>query len=470
MTPRISITLRLTALFAATSSIMLLALGYLIGETVERHFQDQDRALLVGKLELARHALSTITSPSELEALQLNLGDALIGHHDLSILVLGANGQSVFATPHSEFPPALLSPASGAVTWASTDLVVWERDDQILRGLAAVIPIALAEWSPVTVAIAIDISHHREFLTAFRVTLWWVMGLTAMLSALLGWVVTRYGLMPLRDIARISREVSIERLDERIALHSIPIELKETATAFNDMLARLADSFRRLTDFASDIAHELRTPLSNLMMQTHVTLAQARTIEDYREVLYSNAEELDRVARTVSDMLFLAKADHGLIVPQRETVELVRELMELIEFYGIAAQEQGVTLQLDGTGRVLGDRLMLRRAMGNLLSNAIRHSSHGSSVRVTLNSVSENGDLAVAVAVENSGTDIAPEELPHIFDRFYRIGPSRYSSTEGAGLGLAITQSIIQAHGGHIQVTSGGGQTRFTILFPNIVH
>lgn len=465
MTPRASITLRLTSLFAAVSATVLLALGYLIGATVERHFEKQDRMILIGKLELGRHALAAITSPAELDALPLTLGDALVGHHDLSIVVLGPNGQTLFTTPHADFPAEFLAPPSAVVAPAQEALVIWTRDDKIFRGLAAAVPIALLEWSPVTIAVAADISHHVEFLAGFRNTLWWVVSVAVLLSALLGWAATRYGLAPLRDITRISREVSIDRLHERLQLDSVPLELRETAAAFNDMLARLEDSFRRLTDFASDIAHELRTPISNLMTQTHVTLSQARTVEDYREVLYSNAEELDRLARMISDMLFLAKADHGLIVPLRGPVHLDHEVRELFDFYDAIAQKQGVRLHLQGSSCVDGDRLMLRRALSNLLSNAIHHTGYGGSIGVVLEN---SADGAASVTVENPGADIPREHLPHIFDRFYRIDPSRQLSAEGAGLGLAITQSIIRAHDGQIDVTSSGGLTRFTITLASL--
>ena len=464
MTRRLSITLRLTLLFGATSVIVLLALGYLITQTVEHHFEEEDLDTLVGKVELAQHALSGVTSNADLDGLSRQLSNALVGHSGLSMTVLGPDGRILFATPNSTFPPALLS-LTGTTEHVSTGLVAWTQGEHMFRGLAAAMPIALADISPVTIAVATDISHHAELLDMFSATLWWVMGFAALLSAVLGWVATRFGLMPLRDIARISRETSIDRLNDRIQLNLIPIELKETATEFNDMLARLEDSFRRLTDFASDIAHELRTPISNLMTQTHVTLAQARTIDDYREVLFSNVEELDRLARMVSDMLFLAKADHGLIIPLLETVNLARELTELIEFYGIAAHERDVTLQLSGSGVVMGDRAMLRRAMGNVLSNAIRHSQPGGVVRVII-----DGHDEVSVRVENSGAEIATEQLPRVFDRFYRADPSRHPASEGAGLGLAISQSIIHAHDGKIQASSANGITRFTILFSGAVN
>lgn len=462
MTRRLSITLRLTLLFGATSVLVLLALGYLIGKNVEHHFEELDREILDGKIQLVEHALSNITSRAGLDALPRQLSNALVGHYGLNMVLRDPRGQNLFATSDADFPPSLLALASGTSPHVLTDIVVWRHEENLYRGLAMVMPIPLPEASPVTILIATDISHHEELLGTFRATLWWALGLAAAMSALLGWMATRFGLAPLRDIARISRETTIDRLSDRIQLNTIPSELKETALAFNDMLARLEDSFRRLTDFASDIAHELRTPISNLMTQTHVTLAHARTIDDYREVLFSNVEELDRLARMVSDMLFLAKADHGLIMPQRETVDLTRELTELIEFYGIAAHEREVLLRLEGTGVVMGDRSMLRRAIGNLLSNAIRHSQPGASVRVALHK-NAIGNLELSVA--NSGVDIPPEQLPRIFDRFYRADSSRHASSEGAGLGLAITQSILRAHDAKIHVTSSQGTTCFTIVF-----
>ncbi len=210
-------------------------------------------------------------------------------------------------------------------------------------------------------------------------------------------------------------------------------------------------------------AHEMRTPVSNLMTQTEVALSRSRSAHEYREVLYSSLEEYERLARMISDMLFLAKTDHAMILPRNEVVDLTAEIRELFDFFGALAEERGVALELRGQGSIRGERLMIRRAISNLLSNAIRHTPQGGSVRVRI-SPRESG--AVQLAVENPGAQIPPEHLPRLFGRFYRVDPSRQKASDGAGLGLAITKSIVDAHRGSIEATSSGTITRFEITFP----
>jgi two-component system heavy metal sensor histidine kinase CusS len=301
-------------------------------------------------------------------------------------------------------------------------------------------------------------------MRAFEQSLWLAIAASIALTALLGWIAARRGLAPVREMADLTQGISANRLGDRLRPESVPTELIDLAIAFNAMLARLEGSFTRLSDFSSDLAHELRTPISNLMTETQVAISKARSADQYREVLYSNLEEYERLARMIADMLFLAKADNGLIVPSSELVDLAAEARELFGFYEAFAEEQNVGLVLAGAGAVRGDRLMLRRALSNLLSNAIRHTPRGGSVTVRLDRYKPE---EIELSVENPGEDIEPEHLPRLFDRFYRIDRSRQkASSEGAGLGLAITKSIVEAHKGTIEVFSSNGSTRFAISFP----
>ena len=168
----------------------------------------------------------------------------------------------------------------------------------------------------------------------------------------------------------------------------------------------------------------------------------------------------------IADMLFLAKADNGLIIPSHEPVDLRQGIEDLFAYYEALAEDQGVALTVQGAGNVLGDHLMLRRALSNLLSNAIRHTPHGGTVSVSIGTA---GSGNVLIAVENPGEPIPAEQLPRIFDRFYRVDPSRQRTSEGAGLGLAITRSIVQSHGGTIRAASGK-TTRFEITLPALPH
>jgi two-component system heavy metal sensor histidine kinase CusS len=198
---------------------------------------------------------------------------------------------------------------------------------------------------------------------------------------------------------------SAQKLDDRLDVESVPVELVALAETLNAMLSRLEDSFRRLSDFSSDLAHELRTPVSNLLTQTQVTLSRPRTPEDYRDVLVSNVEEFERLSRMIADMLFIAKADEGQIVPSREKIELERVAEDLLDYYRLIAEEKGVSLIRSGAAQVIGDPLMMRRAISNLLSNAIRHTPSGEAVRIAI----EPADTGrIRIIVTNSGEMIPP--------------------------------------------------------------
>ena len=305
--------------------------------------------------------------------------------------------------------------------------------------------------------------HQRGFMAVFRKILWLSIASGMLLTGVLAWIAARRGLEPVRHIMALARGISASRLGDRLSLETVPTELSDLASAFNAMLARLEDSFRRLSHFSSDLAHELRTPVGNLVTETEVALSRARSADEYREVLYSNLEEYNRLSRMIGDMLFLAKADNGLVVPRQERVNLEEETRELFAFYDALAEEIGVGLVLDGAGTILGDRLMIRRALSNLLSNALRYTLRGNSVTVTIDRL-DSGETRLAI--ENPGEHIPPEHLPRLFDRFYRVDASRHKTGEGTGLGLPITKSIVEAHQGTIMASSANGAIRFEIRFP----
>jgi two-component system heavy metal sensor histidine kinase CusS len=341
---------------------------------------------------------------------------------------------------------------------------VWKsKQGKPFRGLAARTQTGISGIPPAVVAVATDISHHEHFMSSFRITLWSVVILAALLTGVLGWAAVRRGLAPLQAIKREAAGITANRLSARLPTDSIPTELADLTETLNQMLARLENSFQRLSDFSSDLAHELRTPVSNLLTQTQVTLSKARTGEEYHDVLASNVEEFERLSRMIADMLFLAKSENDLIVPNREPVDLAVEAEGLLEYYGVLADEKHIELGCLGSGVVWGDRLMIRRAISNLISNAVRHTPHGGRVAVRI----DDSDRKVAkLVVENTGDTIPAEHMERLFDRFYRVDTSRQYLGEGAGLGLAITRSIARAHGGEILGRSSHGITAFELTVP----
>ena len=313
-----------------------------------------------------------------------------------------------------------------------------------------------------TIVVATPIDYHLRFLAEFRRTLWlMVLSGIAVVSAM-GWIAVRQGHAPLRRIVERMRLVSASRAAQAIAPESVPRELGDLAVSFNEMLRRVDESFASLKNFNADIAHELRTPITNLMTQTQVSLSRARTVEEYREILYSNMEEYERMAQMVGDMLFLAQQENGDGLRDSASVDLAGEVRHLFDYFEGWAEECGVTLRLTGAARVVGDRRLLQRALANLLSNAIRYTPGGGSVNVTLERAGDD----VVIEVENPGGAIPAADLPKIFDRFYRVDPSRQRRGDGAGLGLAIVKAIAQAHGGTVTAHSDDARTRLRISIP----
>lgn len=454
---RKSITFRLTLLFAAVSTTVLLLLGLLVGTLVERHFEELDMELLTGKIELLQSALRKVDSNRGIDALSAKLDESLVGHHGLAVAVLSAEGRTLYATAGAQFPDDIRTRAKRGLTSVWTDAA-----NRSYRGVFAEARIGDASLAPAVVAVSTELSHHQHFMHSFKQALWSVMAAAALLTGLLGWFAARRGLAPLREIRQRAAEITAARLDQRLPVDAIPAELAEVAATLNEMLARLQDSFRRLSDFSSDLAHELRTPVANLLTQTQVTLSRSRTLAEYNDVLASNVEEFERLSRMIADMLLLAKSDNDLIVPHREPVDLPAEIRGLAEFYDALLDEKGIRLSCAGAGLVSGDRLMLRRALSNLLSNAIRHTPAGGHIAIRVAA----DEAALTLSVENSGLTIPQQHLPRLFDRFYRVDASRRRFGEGAGLGLAITRSIARAHGGDASVRSERGLTTFEIRLP----
>lgn len=454
-----SLTLRLTLLFALASALVLFLLGLLIGDAVEKHFEEQDMELLSGKMELVRHILDRSKGPWPNQVLTQELDDALTGHHGLAVSILTADGRIVFTNDSNAFSPGLSS--AGAAE--SGRPVKWIASNGLsMRGIVASAATAEA-GTTLTVGIATEISHHEHFMESFRHTLWSFIATAAIVMGMLGWFVARRGLSPLQAIKQRAAAITAKNLHSRLPSEAIPRELAELTDTLNGMLSRLEESFQRLSDFSSDLAHELRTPVSNLLMQTQVTLSKARSADEYRDVLASNAEEFERLSRMISDMLFLAKADNNQVIPNLESVDLTEEVRGLLEYYEILAEEKHLHLSLSGNGFVNGDRLMLRRAISNLLSNAIRHTPEDGGIAIRIH----DGDQGqVSLTIENPGPAIPPEHLERLFDRFYRADSARNRTTEGAGLGLAITRSILRAHGGDVRVFSANQLTRFILLIP----
>lgn len=454
----VSITARISLLFTLSAAGVLLVGGLAFEYALRDRFLKEDMIELGGKMEVIRTVLSAAPKFGDQAEIPLRLNDIVYGHPGIIVLVRTADG-----TLFSSGNPAVANQLADAGGVAEGRPAMRKYGSHVYRFMSSRIDLGRPRTGTAQAVVALDITDDQNFVREFQRYLWLGMALFSLILGWLGWVVVRHGLAPLRQVSALVAAISSKQLDKPLDDQGVPTELKDLVAAFNTMLTRLHDSFRRLSEFSSDIAHELRTPIHNLLIQTQVTLAGDESLPACRAVLQSNEEEYQRLSRMITDMLFLAKADNKLLSLKKEPVALAQEVAGLFEFYEAMASERGIGLIQSGDATVAADRLMVQRALSNLLSNALRYTPEGGEIRVEIGADRDRVNLTIA----NPGPEIPADQRDRIFERLYRIDPSRREGhTDNVGLGLAITRSIVEMHGGRISADSKDGWVVFTMILP----
>jgi two-component system, OmpR family, heavy metal sensor histidine kinase CusS len=466
-----SLTTRLGAWFALLSAVLLAVVGVMLCHTLEAELLSRDVAELMAKTAQLRGALGDFESVPALRARQADFFGAVYDTQRQAIVVADRDGRALLASRELMVPPDLLM-GFAAQPGRAPQTVQWNQhgDDwcAVLAwgalGHRSIATSAAASVVSVVLVVALNRSSTNLMLDQFYRQLILMLVGGGLITSAIGFAVAYHGLRPLRQIDATASAITADRLTERLDLSRAPDEVLRLGASFNAMLARLQESFRRLSEFSSDLAHELRTPLNTLLGQTHVALSRTRAPHEYQDVLESNAEELERLRKMTEDMLFLAKADDRETRLDWQTFEVREELDKVADYFAVVAEDRAVKVEVAGAAPLRADRRLVQRALNNLFANAVRHAPSGSAVKVWIDASS---DGAVQLAIANAGPGIAAEHLPRVFDRFFRTDPSRPDSTESNGLGLAIVQSIMRMHGGLAAAESvAGGLTTFTLRFP----
>ncbi|MEW6760398.1 MAG: heavy metal sensor histidine kinase [Pseudomonadota bacterium] len=453
-----SLTLRVTLAFVLIVALTASLLGIYLYRAFVAEIVRRDDLQLLGKLRQVQIVLGRPGAAELLAAQPDFFRDTMSGQENSLVRIVAAGG-AVLAdiNPGGERYP--VPPSAGAAPGRAA-IAAWTARGGIPGGVVA--GSARLGATPVTVVVARAYGERTAMFARYRARILAACAAGALLAAVLAALILRRGLRALRAVAEHAALVKPGTLARRLDIAEAPSELRPLVDAFNAMLQRLQDGYARLSGFSADLAHEFRTPVTNMIGQSQVALGQGRSREEYEALLASNIEELERLARMIESMLFLARAGQEEVVLARQPLEAREELERVAGFFEGMAEERGLRLQCGGEGRFAADPALVRRALANLVSNAVRHAEEGSTIALH----SEQRPGMVALSVSNAGAPIPSEHLDHLFDRFYRVDSARSDAEGSTGLGLSIVSAIMNLHGGKATVHSHGPETRFTLVFP----
>jgi two-component system heavy metal sensor histidine kinase CusS len=461
-----TLSFRLSAAYSLAGLLLVMLATASLYIVLRTELDRSTELFLADKLNVLRTMLRE--RPDDEDALreEIQLESEARRYQQFYILLLDEHGQPIMTTPGMDERLDLAELASRTRDRAGRSIAMTGRDGQPFRVTTAPVAVGVSPSRTDTVQVAIDVSQEELLLARYRMWFWIILAATSFLFPLVGYRIARQGILPVEEIAATARRITSTNLRERIASEGYPAELASLAGTFNAMLERLEESFERISRFSADIAHDLRTPVNNIRGEAEVALARARSVDEYRDVLESSLEESVRLSELIGDLLFLARSESPLTELHRESVNIGELLITVRDYYEASAADAGISLVVNNGSAQLNaelDRSLMLRAVSNLVSNAIAHTPSGGTV--TMAALSDGA--AMRIVVSDTGAGIPAEALPRVFDRFFRVDPSRSKASGGTGLGLAIVQGILARHGGSAQITSQLGRgTSVTLLMP----
>lgn len=441
-----SIAVRLAVTFGVVALIVFslsgLALYQALNQTLERQ-QEED---LRGKLEVAKRLIGEVKTVERWDELRKTLATITTTDGNTRFWIACENTALTFGDMFPSLTPQI---ANGDVK----SMKVADASHP-MKTLGTVLR-PLADYPEIHLLVGVSSEPARRTLHTFAIALVVISICGIALVAAFGYWVARFGLRPLTRLSAEAESISPKNLSQRLTLSADICELAALTASFNGALDRLEAAYAQLEGFNADVAHELRTPIGNIIGLTQVALTRERSREELVETLASNLEELERLRAIVNDMLFLARADQGETAHYLSEASLASEVRKTIEFLEPLIEEKDLSVDAIGDAQASVDKSLFRRAMTNLLHNAIQYSPAGAKLSVAMRRLADG----VEVSVSNPGEGIPAKHLSRLFDRFYRVDASRALSTENHGLGLAIVKAIAKMHGGSVFATSSGGMT-----------
>lgn len=452
-----SLARRLAVLFAVSAALLLTGLAGGTYWALEREFQVDENRLLDDTVTLLQTILAENDNLVETLHQELPRDLEAFHFHRYQLRILDTGGARLYESIHfPELPESFLSK------------LVCYREGQDGSGRAfrtgttsyrVLLAEAHSQRRKLKLLVALDTSQKTRTLTTYSRVLVVMVVFGVTVAALGAGTVVARGLWPLEVMTRLVSRLRVDRLSQRLSRASWPTELQPLAHEFDRLLDEIEDGLERISGFCLDMAHELRNPLTSLRLEAEIALSQPREGEEYRQVLSSALEELERISVLIERLLLVARTDSARPHLEPEVFSVKERVEALAEFH-FATVEEGVQIDIPDQAVLMADAPLFELALGNLFSNALKYGKPPYRV-----SWSKSPNHAI-LEVSNAGPAIPPEHLPLIFERLYRVDPSRSQSSPGYGLGLALVRSAMRAHGGEVEVSSDSQQTCFRLIFP----
>jgi len=455
-----SLTLRSTLAFAAVAMLAVSSAGMYLYETMKASVMTRSDHAVLARLDHFRKLLQYDLTLDTLRGSPQLFENMLDSEDD--IFIIGEPGKTpvIMVNPMHARLPEMPVVAPGQPLAASDLRSGTASADAPMRAATVA---AMSGGKLVHLTAAHLAVKEMATLANFRNRILIAIAMAFVFTALLGYLLLRRGLRPLRSMAAHATAITPARLDSRMDNRDTPVELQQLSDAYNAMLDRLSDGYQRLNQFSADLAHEIRTPVGSLMGHCQVTLRQPRTADEYQALVASNLEELERISRMVESILFLARADDAQAALNRQPLKLADEVQRVTGYFEGLAEERQMTFVTSGDAELDADPLLLRRALSNLVANAIRYADEDSEINIRV----VQGPEQYRIEVESQGPELSESALGKLFDRFYRADASRHQRSDSNGLGLAIVAAIMQLHGGEATVSQPAhGRIRFALVFP----
>lgn len=463
-----SLAATLAIAFSAITVIVFAFAGSYVYVALSRQVKEQDDLDILLAARHTRRLVHELSGIDDIPKYAERLNSQVYGNEAMSLMIKDQQNRTILEhnasrTAAPPFTMKMIVQDPERSTDAS--IVSWALPDGTpVRGIGTLS--TLRDGATVRIIVARDMRDRWQLLDHYRERLIGASCVGAIIAFLLGIFLVRRALQPLKVIARTAEKITVDHLDTRIAEGRVPQELQMLVQSLNKTFGNLERSFERISQYTTDLAHDMRTPLANLRGATEVTLSRERTADEYQMLLASNLEECDRLSKMIENVLFLARAEHPQFVQNRIRFDVINQLRLLADYFEGLADDAAVRIAIQGEGFLTADLELFRRAVSNLLANAIRFTPPSGTVTLSV----AVDSTTVVLTVHNEGIPVAPAYLERIFDRFYRGDFARTqnkSSTTSTGLGLAIVRTVMELHGGRAHAESDPTGSRFVLTFPN---